>query len=265
MRYVQRLRLGVRRRRRKTNPDKSRSAFFHFLSTSKVKGRKKMITALRTIRPSLHACTRSTVRRRTRMAPRGNSATPGGPRGTPSSARSGGRPSSPGGGRDDSSYDSEDDEGPTIFGSVLRTIMAGAAVVAIAVLVGSGLYRARRPSPISLFRLYARFPENACGEVLDVARNCPAHWGLLFVGLLCNLAGEGGELVTTILPQGHNNCNWSCVRRYPKAKIERDQRYGAPPPSSSAYRLPPPVGAAQVESSRPHSSKPPGSTHCYST
>lgn len=34
-----------------------------------------------------------------------------------------------------SSYDSEDEEGPTLFGSILRTIMAGSAVVAIAILV----------------------------------------------------------------------------------------------------------------------------------
>lgn len=39
-----------------------------------------------------------------------------------------------------SSYDSEDEEGPTLFGSILRTIMAGSAVVAIAILV-------RRPAP----------------------------------------------------------------------------------------------------------------------
>ena len=30
-----------------------------------------------------------------------------------------------------SSYDSEDEEGPTLFGSILRTIMAGSAVVAM--------------------------------------------------------------------------------------------------------------------------------------
>ena len=34
-----------------------------------------------------------------------------------------------------SDYDSEDDDGPTLFGSILRTLMAGGAVVAIAVLV----------------------------------------------------------------------------------------------------------------------------------
>lgn len=39
-----------------------------------------------------------------------------------------------------SSYDSEDEEGPTLFGSILRTIMAGSAVVAIAILV-------RHPAP----------------------------------------------------------------------------------------------------------------------
>ena len=37
---------------------------------------------------------------------------------------------------DHSGYSSEDDfEGPTLFGSILRTIMAGGAVVAIAILV----------------------------------------------------------------------------------------------------------------------------------
>ena len=34
-----------------------------------------------------------------------------------------------------SDYDSEEDDGPTLFGSILRTLMAGGAVVAIAVLV----------------------------------------------------------------------------------------------------------------------------------
>ena len=34
-----------------------------------------------------------------------------------------------------SSYDSEDEDGPTLFGSILRTLMAGSAVVAIAILV----------------------------------------------------------------------------------------------------------------------------------
>lgn len=43
---------------------------------------------------------------------------------------------SQGGYRPDSEYDSEDDEGgPTLFGSILRTVMAGAAVVAVALLV----------------------------------------------------------------------------------------------------------------------------------
>ena len=32
-----------------------------------------------------------------------------------------------------SSYDSEDEDGPTLFGSILRTLMAGSAVVAIAI------------------------------------------------------------------------------------------------------------------------------------
>lgn len=65
------------------------------------------------------------------MAPRGDPLSPGDfPRGTPPPSR---RPTSP---RGDSDYDSDDEEGPTVFGSVLRTVLAGAAVVAIALLVG---------------------------------------------------------------------------------------------------------------------------------
>ena len=48
-----------------------------------------------------------------------------------------------------SDYDSEDDDGPTLFGSILRTLMAGGAVVAIAVLVrvASAFHGRPRVSP----------------------------------------------------------------------------------------------------------------------
>ena len=71
------------------------------------------------------------------MAPRSSNGSDmggGGRPRTPPSSRGAAKSSSH---REDSEYDSEDDEGPTIFGSMLRTVMAGAAVVAIAVLVSA--------------------------------------------------------------------------------------------------------------------------------
>ena len=66
----------------------------------------------------------------TKTMPRSSDRSPGGyssHRGTPSKK---GPPSDR-----SSEYDSDEDDGPTVFGTILRTLMAGGAVVAIAVLV----------------------------------------------------------------------------------------------------------------------------------
>ena len=61
---------------------------------------------------------------------KGPHSSPGGYSKYSNTPKKGGPPS------DHSGYSSEDDvEGPTLFGSILRTIMAGGAVVAIAILV----------------------------------------------------------------------------------------------------------------------------------
>ena len=65
-----------------------------------------------------------------RVMAKGPHSSPGGYSKYSNTPKKGGPPS------DHSGYSSEDDfEGPTLFGSILRTIMAGGAVVAIAILV----------------------------------------------------------------------------------------------------------------------------------
>jgi|AntAceMinimDraft_5_1070358.scaffolds.fasta_scaffold05772_1 hypothetical protein len=74
------------------------------------------------------------------MAPRGAPSPAGpGPRGTPSPRRA------PGSSRESEYNDESDDDdgGPTLFGSIVRTAIAGCAVVAIAILVRVALENQR--------------------------------------------------------------------------------------------------------------------------
>ena len=104
---------------------------------------------------------------------KGPHSSPGGYSKYSNTPKKGGPPS------DHSGYSSEDDfEGPTLFGSILRTIMAGGAVVAIAILVRPRdatrartalvpsrrreTHRARRPAiPPTPPRFRAHFPSPA--------------------------------------------------------------------------------------------------------
>ena len=139
-----------------------------------------------------------------------------------------------------SDYDSEDDDGPTLFGSILRTLMAGGVVVAIAVLVRVASALETSASRLRVFanirgfaaRTRARTPGTTAASPPDRAIGLPARLRETFP--------DDGPIVRRGLSRPARADRLPRLFRalVPQAKIERDQRNGVAPPSYTRRSYP---------------------------